>query len=262
MELQTELETELEIKQKAESKYKYIKMKLSENEYTLIQEITGGSKVSTQIRDMFINLEEFSFKNMPVLNFSLIAEVTKIVNNLEQLDRAVNESRYYSREDEVECVIELLPMIKERARAIVKKNVVSTKGSKDFKSLLSTEEIKEQSQEDRGPRYKEVKIAFTVEQYEKLLERMADYDDMTPAQIMREYFLTMAVRVDKLTPKANPRTIMELNKAGIALNHLARGANKIRKVGGHIDLNHLMELLERVETMIIITYTKEMRDDS
>ena len=257
-----ELQTELETKKKIKSDYKIIKMKLSENEYTLIQEITGGSKVSTQIRDMFINLEEFSFKNMPVLNFNLIAEVTKIVNNLDQLDRAVNESLYYSREDEVECVIELLSMIKERARAIVKKNVVPTKGSKDFKSLLSTEEIIEQSQEDRGPRYKEVQIPFTEEQYEKLLERMADYDDMTPAQTMREYFLTMAVRVDKLTPKANPRTIMELNKTGIALNHLARGVNKIRKVGGHIDLNLLMELLERIETMIIITYTKEMENDS
>lgn len=253
-----EQDTDILSEPKTKPKYKTVKMKVTENEYTLIQELTGGIKVSSQIRDLFLDLQDFSFKTMPKVNYDLVREITRINNNLNQIVRAVTEAVNYLPEYQIEEAIKYITEIDRKTLDLIVINTSPASEYNTFKSLLATDNDLFTDREKDGPRYKEIKICFTDEQYELLTNKMEEFDGYTPAYIMREYFLLVAIKYNKLMPMVSEATVEQLNKTGYALNSVAKQINERRKAGLSLLMNRVNPQLNRVDEMVIAIYNREV----
>lgn len=249
---------EIDVDEIKKPKYKTVNIRVSEKEYTLIKEIIGEDKVSTQIRDMFLDEQEFAFKNMPKINNHLLREVAMIVNNVNQLARAVNENVGKAREDELDYAMELLANIERLVQEILDKNKIKTKGKRDFKKLISTDEIATDFKPINENRSREIKICFKDDQYEKLISRSIELGGKPVARVMREYFISQADRVKKAIPPIKYEMVAELNLAGTALNYVAKGVNERRKAGVSLVLYSVNYQLEMVQGLIEQTHNKEI----
>lgn len=253
-----EQETDFLSEPKLKPKYKTVKMKVTENEYTLIQELTGGSKVSSQIRDLFLDLQSFNFNNLPKHNYDLVTAVTRINNNLNQIIRAINEASDYLPEYQIEEAVNYIVNIDHKTLDLIAINTAPASEYKTFQELLSTDKELFLDREQDGPRYKEIKICFTEEQYELMLDKMKDFDGFTPAFIMREFFMISAIKYNKLIPKVSEATLEQLNITGLALNSVAKQINERRKVGLSLLMNRVNPQLYRVDQMITVIHNREV----
>ncbi|PMR71799.1 plasmid mobilization relaxosome protein MobC [Billgrantia endophytica] len=251
---------QIEEKNKA-PRYKTVKIRVSQNEYTLIKEIAGETNVSTQIRDMFLDEQEFAFKNMPKINNHLLREVAMIVNNVNQLARAVNENKGRAREEESLYSMELLATIEKQVQEILDCNVMKVKGQREFKKLISSNETIREFSPINENRKREIKICFNQEQYEQLISKSEELGGKPVARVMREYFISQAERVKKAIPPAKYEMVSELNTAGTALNYIAKGVNERRKAGVSLVLHSVMAQLEMVQGLIEKIHNKETTND-
>lgn len=249
---------EIDVSESTKPKYKTVKIRVSEKEYTLIKEISGEGNVSSQIRDMFLDEQEFAFKNMPKINNHLLREVAMIVNNVNQLARAVNENVGKAREDELGYTMELLANIERLVQEILDNNIVKVKGQRDFKKLISTVDTVSEFGAINENRQKEITIYFNDEQCEQLISKSLERGKMPLARMMREYFITQAERVKKAIPPVKFEIVSELNLAGTALNYVAKGVNERRKAGVSLVLYSVIYQLEMVQGLIEQTHNKEI----
>lgn len=245
------------IEKKEARKYKNVKIRVSQNEYTLIKEVAGDSNISSQIRDMFLNEEEFAFNNMPKVNRTLLREVAMIINNINQLARAVNENRGRTREEESVYTMELLATIEQQVQEILENNIVRLKGKRDFKKLIATDNIKNEFKPINENRNREIKICFNADQYEQLISKSEELDGKPIARIMREYFISQADRVKKAIPPIKYEMVADINTAGTALNYIAKGVNERRKAGVSLILHSVIAQLEMVQGLIEKIHNKE-----
>jgi hypothetical protein len=245
---------------KEKQKYQNVKIRVSQNEYTLIKEIIGDDKVSTQIRDMFLDEQEFAFKNMPKINRNLLREVAMIINNVNQIARAVNENKGRAREEEALFSMELLATIEKQVKEILHKNIVKVKGQRDFKKLISTNETIREFNPINENRKREIKICFNEKQYEQLISKSEKLDGKPIARVMREYFISQAERVKKAIPPARYEMVADLNEAGTYLNDVARGVNERRKAGVSLVLHSVIVQLEFIQGLIETIHNKEVTE--